>query len=202
MLSLADIAIKFKTDKQIDHSIHGNGHKYCDFYDHHLSSIRYEKLKLFEIGIFDGASLRMWEEYFPNSEIFGIDILEYPESILINEGRIRSFKLDAGIKNNLLKFKKDYGPFDIVVDDGSHFTNHQFLSWEVFQSDSKVFIWEDLHTSRIPHYMRGTNSLKEYPLDVAKRMSKTEKNCFIFDRDNDEKHVTFLKYNLKVLGEH
>jgi hypothetical protein len=187
--------MKYGTDKEGDHSAHGEGHKFCNFYDHHLSSIRYDKLKIFEIGIFDGASLRMWEEYFPNSTIYGVDLLEYTTSKLINEGRIKSFQLDAGNKELLLKFKKDHGPFDIVVDDGSHFTNHQWISWEVFSDDSKIFIWEDLHSSRIEHYMRG-NDPRGYPLDFAKQLYITEKNCFLFDRDGDEKHVTFVKINI------
>jgi hypothetical protein len=187
--------MKYGTDKEGDHSAHGEGHKFCNFYDHHLSSIRYDKLKIFEIGIFDGASLRMWEEYFPNSTVYGVDLLEYTTSKLINEGRIKSFQLDAGNKELLLKFKKDHGPFDIVVDDGSHFTNHQWISWEVFSDDSKIFIWEDLHSSRIEHYMRG-NYPRGYPLDFAKQLCITEKNCFLFDRDNDEKHVTFLRKNI------
>jgi hypothetical protein len=196
MKSLKEIATFFGTDKEVSHSSHGEGHKYCDFYDHHLSKLKLENLKIFEIGIFDGASLKMWEEYFPNSLIYGIDLIIEPKSVLINEGRIKSFKLDAGYENNLLEFEKTHGPFDIVIDDGSHFTNHQFLSWDLFNNKCKVFIWEDLHTSRMPHYMRGTNELGEYPLDAAIRMSKNEKNCFLFDRDGDEKHVTFVKINI------
>jgi len=194
--SLANLAIKYKTDKEISHIHHGEGHKYCNFYDLHLSSIRSNNLKIFEIGIFDGASLRMWKEYFYNSEIYGVDILKESQCVLINEERIRSFKLDAGNIDSLTSFANEYGPFDIVIDDGSHFTNHQWISWDIFSDNCKVFIWEDLHTSRMPHYMRGTKD-DLYPLDFAKKLSQEDPlNSFIFDRDGDEKHVTFLRKNI------
>lgn len=195
MKSLKEIATFFATDKEVNHKNHGEGHRYCGFYDYHLSSLRFDKLKIFEIGIFDGASLRTWERYFPNSTIYGVDILCEPQSVLINQGRIISYKLDAGDREQLEAFILKHGPFDIVIDDGSHFTNHQWLSWELLADNCKVFIWEDLHTSRIQHYMRGKVDNK-YPLDYAIELAKkySESN-FLFDRDGDEKHVTFLRKN-------
>lgn len=193
-MSLHELGILHKTDKAADHPIHGQGHGFCKFYDQHLSSIRFDNLKILEIGIFDGASLKMWEDYFENSKIYGIDILMDPRAKLINNGRITSFKMDQGNVNDLTKLSKEYGPFDIVIDDGSHFAHHQWISWKLF-SDSPVFIWEDLHTSRYSPHMNMTNSLGESPLDFAKRLSTTEKNCFLFDRDGDEKHVTFIRIN-------
>jgi len=202
MKSLKEIATFFGTDKAVNHKNHGEAHEYCDFYDYHLSSIRLEKLKIFEIGIFDGASLKTWEEYFPNSTICGVDILIEPQSVLINQGRINSYKLDAGDRSQLEQFISRYGPFDIVIDDGSHFTNHQWLSWELLSEKCKVFIWEDLHTSRMQHYMRGKVNNK-YPLDYAIELSKKyPENNFLFDKDSDEKHVTFLKTKHQVTTVH
>lgn len=196
MNSLSEIARKYGTDKEVSHESHGEGHRFCDFYDFHLSSIRNNNLKVLEIGIFDGASLRMWEEYFPNSKIYGIDNLAHPKAVLVNSGRIKSFKVDAGDRTQLENFVKAYGDFDIVIDDASHFTDHQFLSWDIFYGKCKIFIWEDLHTSRIPDYMRLAIDNK-YPLDYAKHLSITSpNNHFIFDRDNDSKHVTFIRKNL------
>jgi hypothetical protein len=196
MKTLKEIATFFGTDKAVNHKNHGEAHEYCDFYDYHLSPVRFEKLKIFEIGIFDGASLRTWEDYFPNSIIYGVDILTEPQSVLINEGRIKSYKLDAGDRVQLQEFIENHGPFDVVIDDGSHFTNHQWLSWELLSDKCKIFIWEDLHTSRMPHYMRGTRNNK-YPLDYAKEQAKIDSNSsFIFDKNADEKHVTFVKINI------
>ena len=37
------------------------------------------------------ASLYMWQEYFPNAEIFGADV---DKRILFNEGRIKTYFVD------------------------------------------------------------------------------------------------------------
>ena len=193
--TLVEIATFFGTDKEVPHKVHGDGHRFCSFYDYHLSSIRMEKLKILEICIFDGASLKMWEEYFQNSVIFGVDNLSDPRARLVNEGRVFSFRLDAGDRDSLTSFESTFGPFDVVIDDGSHFTNHQWISWDVFKNKCKVFIWEDLHTSRMPNYINSKQG-ETLPLDYAKRLaSEYSSNNFIFDRDGDEKHVTFLKKN-------
>jgi hypothetical protein len=188
--SLHEIGMRHGTDKAYDHN-------FCNFYDTHLSSLRELELSVLEIGIYEGASLKMWSEYFPNSKIYGIDLLVEPECRLINEGNIQSFRVDQGSEEELKNFIKDFGPFDIVIDDGSHFTHHQNLSYKLFAEETPVFIWEDLHTSRMPHYIRTAPDI-ELPLDKARRLSQTRNNCFFFDRDGDENSVTFLIKNSDI----
>jgi hypothetical protein len=93
-----------------------------------------------EIGVSHGGSLQIWKEYFgPQAEIMGIDIdprcKEYEEDqihILIAD----QSKLKAG----------DIGPFDIVIDDGSHVPAHQTASLEALWDDtSGVYLIEDCH---------------------------------------------------------
>jgi hypothetical protein len=36
------------------------------------ASIRHLPIKLLEIGVENGCSIKMWEEYFPNGEIYGL----------------------------------------------------------------------------------------------------------------------------------
>ena len=188
--TLNELGEYYRTDKAYDH-------KFCDFYDEHLTHLRDKELKILEIGIFSGASLRMWSEYFKNSKIYGIDILAHPQCVLVNEGNIQSYLVDQGSEEQLLEFVEEHGPFDIIIDDGSHFTNHQLLSYKLFGDTTPIFIWEDLHTSRMAHYIRSTSD-QELPLDIAKRRAQEDDNCFIFDRDNDENHVTFLVKNSEI----
>ena len=46
---------------------------YCDIYEKYFNERRHKVTK-FIIGVKDGASLRMWKEYFPNAMIYGVDI--------------------------------------------------------------------------------------------------------------------------------
>ena len=66
-MTLDQIALSLGTDKS------SKLHNYTEKYDFYFSKMRDEKLKVLEIGIQNGFSLKMWKQYFQNSEIFGID---------------------------------------------------------------------------------------------------------------------------------
>jgi hypothetical protein len=125
---LAPIAAKYGSDKC-------SWHSYGRVYDNLFiegKTIR----KVLEIGIGykgllaesypNAASLFMWEEYFPDAEIYGLDIRE---DALINEGRIHSHVCDQSSVSSLLAARQAVGGgFDLIVDDGSHKPEHQILS--------------------------------------------------------------------------
>jgi hypothetical protein len=74
MDDLTKLAIEYRTDKW-------GGHFYTPHYHAHLMHLRESPINLLEIGIggYDdpakgGESLRMWQDYFPNGKIYGIDI--------------------------------------------------------------------------------------------------------------------------------
>jgi hypothetical protein len=126
-LNLKPIAAKYGSDKCAWHS-------YGRIYDALFEGATVRKM--LEIGIGckavmgeayeNGASLRMWAEYFPDAEIFGLDIS--PEA-LVNEGRIHSHVCDQGKIQSLLAARDFIGSdFDLIVDDGSHRPEHQILS--------------------------------------------------------------------------
>ena len=48
-------------------------HPYTLFYDGLFRDKKDEKFDIAELGILDGASLRMWQEYFKNSNIYGFE---------------------------------------------------------------------------------------------------------------------------------
>jgi hypothetical protein len=70
-----------------------------------------------------GASLRMWEEFFPNATIYGADI-DWTSHIFSH--RIESFHLDSTKQESLrnlyakLSSQGQASRFDLVVDDGLH----------------------------------------------------------------------------------
>ncbi len=95
-----------------------------DKYQHGLIS-RYEvffaplkdrKLKILEVGIFRGGSLLWLADYFKNAEILGLD-LEIPD---IHHERITMSVCDQNDSGRLCKMGLRHGPFDIIIDDGSH----------------------------------------------------------------------------------
>lgn len=136
MTPLCALAQKHGTDK-------------CD--KHGFTPVYYEKFKdrkvsrLLEVGIKRGASLRMWEEFFPDAEIFGID---HNPAALFNAGRIKSLFADQKDPASLVDVaKKAGGNFDLIIDDGSHHWSLQLstaLALLPFLSDHGLYVIEDV----------------------------------------------------------
>src|SRR5262249_23051211 len=79
-------------------------HRYLDVYDPILAPWVGKEVKLLEIGIHKGGSLRLWRDYFRLGVIIGIDI-KLPEHFLPGE-RIQIFKgsqADTQLHNFCLK---------------------------------------------------------------------------------------------------
>lgn len=146
MVDLLEIAQKHDTDKV--------QHGYIPHYESRFDRQRYSDITLLEIGVggYDdmltgGHSLRMWREYFTNGKIIGLDInLKDPQ---IAPG-CEIVQGDQSDPRTLQKLIDDYGPFDIVIDDGSHRPNDIMQSWVVLWDALKDEAWyviEDLQTS-------------------------------------------------------
>ena len=66
--SLRDMALKYGRDKVDDN------YRYIEIYEKYFEEIRDSYNNFLEIGVFRGASIQMWAEYFTNSHIIGLDI--------------------------------------------------------------------------------------------------------------------------------
>merc|ERR1740130_1517115 len=101
-------------------------HSTTILYASHLAPWREHPVRLLEIGVKDGASLKMWDDFFthPDAKIFGADIVKKGGGI--DESRI--IQADQSNWNDLLKLQQK-GPWNVVVDDGSHLPEHQLLTF-------------------------------------------------------------------------
>jgi len=123
-----------------------------------------------------GASLRMWRDYFPGAQIYACDIRE---DTLINEDRIKSFHCDQGDKNSLRSLIDHVGRVDIVIDDGSHKTEHQILSAKILLPIvKKYYIIEDVKEPQ--------KILKEFPQGIEK--------AFLKSNDFDDRLIVIKKW--------
>ena len=75
MTSLENIYSNYKLycDKGDRSDIGLYGHYYIEKYEKHFSEKRYTAKNVLEIGTMSGASALMWDEYFPNANIFTLD---------------------------------------------------------------------------------------------------------------------------------
>ncbi len=141
---LEDIARKEETDKS------KRKHFYTKWYNFYFDSIKEKKINLLEIGVDKGFSIIMWSKYFINGTIYGADIKKEDIS---DEARNRS-KIFIGDINNKLFLKKlcqsVSDGFDIIVDDGSHYSHDQIKSFKYLfprLNTGGVYVIEDLFLS-------------------------------------------------------
>ena len=123
---------------------------YFDVYDKHLSRFRGKSPKILEIGVQNGGSIDMWQQYFgEGTKIVGIDVL--PECANLNyNGDVEIVIGDQSSEQFWDEFLEKYGEFDIVIDDGGHTMIQQITTINKvfpFVKEGGVFICEDTHTS-------------------------------------------------------
>ena len=122
---------------------------FFDEYDFNLKDIRERSsLRILEIGVQNGGSLATWKEYFNNPIVTGIDIDPACKQFEANGVNIRIGSQDN--KKFLLSVEKEFGPFDIVIDDGGHTMRQQIVTFETLYpllNEEGVFVLEDTLTS-------------------------------------------------------
>lgn len=153
---LCGILKEFKSDKSSD------WHNYSALYHYMFSHLTEVPMNIFEVGIYEGGSVRSWKKYFKNGEIYAGDV---EQRCFVNEERIKSFYCDqdnpASIDSmwNILELKDIM--FDIIIDDGKHEfqSNINFLLHSIHKlKNGGIFIIEDL---TIPTYNQFENIVSE-----------------------------------------
>jgi hypothetical protein len=146
-MDLTQLSKNFSTDKSTHHS-------YTKHYDFHFSSLRNKPLKLLEIGVggysnFEegGGSLKMWKEYFSQSNIYSFDIVDKTH---LSEERIQIYHGDQSDNNFLQSLIDSVGTLDIIIDDGSHYNSHVLSTFEFLfpkLNNGGIYVVEDTQTS-------------------------------------------------------
>lgn len=142
----------YKTDKDTTHA-------YIFPYDKAFEKYRDKTVSLLEIGNNGGESIKLWNDYFNESQIFGIEINDLKELDEINaqhENINLYTKTDAYCDETVDLFRKDDHKFDIIIDDGSHRPEHQafaVIKWLPFLKEGGVFIIEDVQSFEIAQYL-------------------------------------------------
>lgn len=134
---LEELGAKYRPSKRT--------HNYLPYYWMHFRDIRHDVKKVIEIGVQTDHSIRMWEEFFPNATIYGLDI--DPKCKQFEGGRRRILigdQSNADFCNQVIR--ETGGDIDIVIDDGSHRIEHQLKSFSLFfptLTDHGIYVVED-----------------------------------------------------------
>lgn len=152
-MNLTEIANKWGTDRG---TVSNTSHNYTEIYDNLFKNKKNDITSVFEIGVHQGAGLKMWQDYFQNADIYGIEIRE-PDKLWRgkkpiyddSDERINVFIGDSSKRDDLTSFlEQTGGRFDIIIDDGEHDSKSQQISFGFLfnhLNSGGYYIIEDLH---------------------------------------------------------
>ncbi len=162
MRTLDDIACLYGTDKC------SLGHNYTAIYAEMFWQLRDEPITLLEIGVWEGASMAMWREYFSRAAIVGVDVdtgrarNDYIEGTHIRQADVTD---EAALRRVI----DEFGSFDVVIDDGAHLSHISRNSFRLLWphvTPGGIYCIEDLHTYWWPH--ANTPGCEEWLFDLAR----------------------------------
>ena len=220
--SLDDLANKYSTDKGTRYP-GDSRHGYAPFYDQIFTPIRDKEIRMLEIGIcmegtLGGHSVFMWREYFSKASIYTFDIVDMSNhAAIVNYPNHFFYKGDQGNRNDFVSMYEEFGnePFDFILEDGSHTTQHQMISFgHLFQyvKPGGVYILEDVsipgnhvccirndETFRIIENFNNTGKFEtEHLTDSEVSYIETHVDKIVPYTDDQNAYMTFAFYK-KVL---
>ena len=149
--TLQELAFMYGTDKGSE------GHNYVPFYEQHLPK---SPKKILEIGVKSGASIKMWLKYFPEALVHGMDLFkEFPEPF--QDDRVKWWKGHQADYYLLEQLSRE--DFDIIIDDGSHASRDQMITFFGLYNGKHYFIEDESSsiTTQVPQSVIYLKSLKE-----------------------------------------
>lgn len=137
-MTLDEIGNACQTDK-------GSGfHDYLRHYEALFGADKDSFTAILEIGVWYGNSMDMWRQWLPQATIVGVDI--EPKN---NPGDYIIEKVDASKADQIVPVAEKYGPFDLIVDDGSHIPSEQMSSFTLLYPYLKSGGWYIIED--VPH---------------------------------------------------
>jgi demethylmacrocin O-methyltransferase len=166
MFTLDEIAIHHGADKASPY------HGYTAVYARLFRDLRCLPIRLLEIGIEYGKSMRTWLDYFPQATIIGVDI---NPQFSDTHPRLHLEIADQYNSAQMAQLAARYNPLDVVIDDGCHKADAVKVSFEALWPEVRpggLYIIEDVGTFYHPMYqsaVEGPIFLHSFVDDVHQR---------------------------------
>ena len=185
--SFTDVLIESKSDKYDNHHYE---HYYTDWFEPYRMKT---DMRMVEIGVDAGKSMKLWKDYFIHAErLVGLVYHNHPKIEFINQktkktvvlhhsrihrvppseikreheaadSRVKIIEGDQSRMETMEALCQE-GPYDIILDDGSHLPSHVMYSlyslWNCVK-EGGMYIIEDIETS----YWDEGNQIYGYPLN-------------------------------------
>lgn len=130
---------------------------YFPVYEAHFGRYINRPMTFLEIGCGAGGSLQMWKRYLgPLARIVGVDLR--PGCKKYEEAQIEIRIGSQDDPSFLAALIDEFGPLDVILDDGSHVMPHVCASFSYLyprMSATGVYMVEDLHTAYWADFQGG-----------------------------------------------
>lgn len=147
-MNLDQIFERHGSDKSTANGWHG----YSRVYEPLFEPMRNKPIRLLEIGVSFGASIKSWLYYFPSASIAGVDVAN---DFKCDDKRYVFAQGDQGNRAFWDSFNPFLAPWTICIDDGPHTIGHQTRSfdalWPKVESGG-FYIIEDVYTWPDPRW--------------------------------------------------
>ncbi len=125
MDSLDTIGIRNQTDKASQFSrTYAKPHDYLRHMELFFAPLRDKPIKLVEIGVGGGESIRTWLEYFSEAQIYGVDFVQNTNEWNAPGRMTTRYAFSHGDQTDVTMwacFIANWGAdWDVIIDDGSH----------------------------------------------------------------------------------
>src|SRR5580704_16421181 len=132
---------------------------YLDEYDRILTPYRDKAVRLLELGIQNGGSLELWDQFFRNAEkLVGCDVNPSCAGLKYDSARIAVVVADSNTKEAQRAILSHCSRFDIIIDDGSHRPGdivRFFCQYFQYLDEGGLYLVEDLHCSYWKEFAGG-----------------------------------------------
>lgn len=122
---------------------------------------------MLEIGVYQGNSIRFFRNLLGDTaKIFAVDIKKECAD-LVDKGADAIFIGSQVDEKFMLDICQNHGPFDLIIDDGSHQSAHMLKTLDVMFPHLKpggLYVIEDMHTTYWDHYggkLKGNGTFME-----------------------------------------
>ena len=145
-MSLEEIVNNSRTDKNTTHS-------YLPLYQQLLSSKKETAKNVLEVGIYSGGSIQLWNDFFLNATVYGLDIMNINDvwEGIKNKERIILYTSTDAYNNDffITNFLNKNIKCDFMLDDGPHSLESmkQFIKlYSQIMTDDGILIIEDVQS--------------------------------------------------------
>lgn len=155
MKTLKEISVMLNYPSDKDTS-----HNYLPVYQKELDKIN--EIKILELGVYTGGSLKLWQDFFINSEIHGLDDTKRNDDPIpgtMHWGRYEDLHTD---------FEDNY--FDYIINDSMHYAKEQIDAFKLYypklKSGGKFFMEDVPDQSNLDIILKELDKYNFYVWDM------------------------------------